>query len=143
MMPSIRNEKGFSLLELLIAVSVLALGLMAVAAMQATAIGATGIANRNTDIASLAQQAMEDVMGLSSSDAMLKTGRTWDYDLDPKSAGTSITVPGSGIYTAKCIVTPSNPVPGVSRIEVTVNRQNSLTTPIVQSFTMTAYKRVE
>ena len=53
------NHKGFSLIELLIALTLLAVGMMAVASMQTVAIGSNDIANKNSELAALAQQVME------------------------------------------------------------------------------------
>lgn len=132
------NQKGFSLIELLIAVTLLAIGLMAVAGMQTTSIRSNDIANDNTEVASLAQQAMEDLLALSGTHPMLQTAATIDYDLDPQADGSAIIVPGSGTFDATCTITPNTPVAAVTRINITVKQQNS-----PRSFSLIAYKRVE
>lgn len=129
----IRDQKGFTLLELLVAVTLLAIGLLAVASMQATAINGNAIANRNTVISSLAQEVMEDIVSWKSSpppaDArLLTTVSNANYPLR------NPTIAGAGTFSAVYSVTPNNPVTQVSKIDVTVTGAN-------KTVTLTCYKR--
>jgi len=136
-------QNGFSLLELLIAVSLLSIGLFAVVSMQATAIGSNGIANQHTSLASLAQEVMEDILSWKGDDSRLSVAASNSaYDLDPGAAGPSLTIPGSGTYNATYSITPDapvngNPIPGLTRIEVTVKGGNN-----GKSLTFICYKRL-
>jgi type IV pilus assembly protein PilV len=131
------NEKGFSLLELLVAISILAIGMMGVASMQATAIGSNDIANKNTEIASLAQEVMEDVLSRASSNSFFTTPSNGIYDFNgPGVIGESITLASAGTYNAWCAVTPNTPKPSISRVQVTITQVGSS-----KQFTLTAYKR--
>ena len=135
------SDKGFSLIELLIAITLLAVGLMAVAGMQTTAINANDISKKGTDVASLTQEAMEDVLSWNSKDLKLKMGGTSAYDLDPTTPGSAISIPGSGTYVATVTVTPNAEIGGIpqvnlSRIQVTTTGGN-------KTFTLIAYKKVE
>ena len=130
------NQKGFSLLELLIAIVILTTGLLAVATMQATAIGANGIANRNATITSLAQEVYEDIMSWSNGnpDPRLTVDTVNAiYDLDPLTAGSAFTVPSVGAFNARYSITTGAPVAGMATIVVTVTGGN-------RSVTLTGYR---
>ena len=68
---NINNEKGFSLIEILIAVTVFAIGILAVGKMQITAIKGNSFASVLSDATTLAQDRMEELMGLSYADPLL------------------------------------------------------------------------
>jgi type IV pilus assembly protein PilV len=55
------NEKGFSLVEVLVAITLLAIGLLAVAGMQTTAITGNAFAQRGTVAISLAEEMIDQV----------------------------------------------------------------------------------
>lgn len=59
-----RNEKGFSLLEVLIALVILALGLLALGNMQVMGIGGNASGQKMTTAATLAQDALEGLINL-------------------------------------------------------------------------------
>ena len=71
------SQSGFTLMEVLVAISIFAVGVLAVAGMQAMAIRGNGVGNRLTDRLSLAQTQMENLMGVDYSDASLANG---NYD---------------------------------------------------------------
>jgi len=56
------REKGFSLLEVIIAMAILSVGLLAVGYMQITAIDSNSTANRITEGTSLAQDKLEELI---------------------------------------------------------------------------------
>ncbi len=62
------NERGFSLIEILIAITVFAIGILAVGNMQITAIKGNSFANDLTKATTLAQDKMEKLIGLSYDD---------------------------------------------------------------------------
>lgn len=64
------NEKGFSLIEILIAITVFAIGILAVNMMQVTAIKGNSFANDLTEATTLAQDRMEKLIGLSYIDPL-------------------------------------------------------------------------
>ena len=68
---NINNEKGFSLIEILIAVTVFAIGILAVGKMQITAIKGNFFANDLTNAITLAQDRIEKLIGLSYIDPLL------------------------------------------------------------------------
>ena len=136
----IKSEKGFSLVELLIAVVMLAVGLLAVAGMQSLAINKNAYANRYSTATALAQEVMEDFLAREPSSAIFQTDVTnaTNYDLDPSAVtSNSVTVTGAGTFTAIYSIAAANPVANVAKITVTV------TTTIGggQTVTLISYKR--
>lgn len=66
-----RNEKGFTLIEVLIAISILAIGLLAVASMQGSASKNNVFAGSRTEAATLAADQMERLLSLDWDDTLL------------------------------------------------------------------------
>ncbi|MBW1931980.1 MAG: prepilin-type N-terminal cleavage/methylation domain-containing protein, partial [Deltaproteobacteria bacterium] len=66
----INNENGFSIIEILIAVTVFAIGILAVSKMQVMAIKTNHFANCLTDATTLAQDRMEELMGFPYTDSL-------------------------------------------------------------------------
>jgi len=58
----IRRQAGFTLLELMVAIFILAVGLVSVAAMQTMSVRSNGFAMRYTTAVALAQEKIEDFM---------------------------------------------------------------------------------
>lgn len=115
-----RNEKGFTILELLIAISILSIGLLGLASMLATGIGTDRFAHAVAVESSISSSVMEEIVSRDGSDPIFATsisGAT--YDLDPDTASTTRTVQGRS-YSATYSITPNNPVTGVARVEIRV-----------------------
>ena len=66
-----RNEKGFTLIEVLIAISILAIGLLAVASMQGSASKNNVFAGSRTEAATWAADQMETLLSLDWDDPLL------------------------------------------------------------------------
>ncbi len=135
----IRGEAGFTLLELLVAISLLAIGLLAAASMQGVAMNAGSIANRSTVMASLGQGVMEDVMSMPRDTSILLNGGSATEVLDPGTGSNSITIAGAGTFLASYTVTPNTPITNVSQVDITVTRTDQNAPP----YTITCFKRVE
>ena len=71
------DEQGFTLIEILIAITVFAIGILAVGKMQITAIQGNSRANYLTEAATIAQSKMEELISLDYNDSLLD-----DDDLD-------------------------------------------------------------
>jgi prepilin-type N-terminal cleavage/methylation domain-containing protein len=71
------NQKGFSLLELLIGLVILAIGILAITGMQITSIRGTSFSNRLSQASVIAQEGLESLKGVTINDARLNTG---DYN---------------------------------------------------------------
>lgn len=130
-----RDMNGFTLVELLAALTIFAIGLLAVAGMQVTAIRANSRSNTMTVATSMAQRVMEDILSRDSIDPFFATpGSNQTYDLDRDSAATTVSVEGAGTYNATYSVAPDTPVANVTQIFVTVNGGN-------RTVTLTGFKR--
>ncbi len=68
---AIYNHRAFSLLEVLVAIVVLSVGLMATAKMQITAIRGNYISEKTSGALHLAEQKMEELLGMAWMDANL------------------------------------------------------------------------
>jgi type IV pilus assembly protein PilV len=78
-MPKLKQE-GYTLIEILIAITILAFGLMAVATMQVTAIKTNAVASGMSQGLTLAQDKAEELMNLSYSTLIDTTGDGTDED---------------------------------------------------------------
>ncbi len=70
----LRNDEGYSLIEILIAIAILSVGLLAVATMQISSIRVNDTARRMTRRATMAQDRIEQLMSLSYTHAVLTSG---------------------------------------------------------------------
>ena len=131
------NDKGFSLVELLMAITLLAIGLFAVAGMQTVAMNANTIANKISVSSSIAQEVMEDIISWpQDSPSLNTTAANIVYDLDKGSAATTITVTGAGTFSATYSTTTSTPISGMTQIAVRVTCSG------IQPVIITSYKRL-
>jgi type IV pilus modification protein PilV len=73
-MPGAPNEAGYTLLELMIALMILAIGILGIWSMQGTAIRGNAQAKRITEGAALAADQVEKLMRMEYDDADLATG---------------------------------------------------------------------
>lgn len=105
---TIQSPQGFTLLEVTIAVSILAVGLLGVAGMQVAAIRATAGAYRTTEATERAQDRMELLLSLPYDDSLLSEGPHEDTSFSPE-------------YTVTWEVTENKPMHGMKKITVTVS----------------------
>ncbi len=142
MMKPIRNNKGFSLFELLVTLAILSVGLLGLLAMQITGAQGNATSQRLTIITTLAQTGIEDFMSRNTGDAIFDTAVGSDdgnsandpvYDLDLTTAATTLTFQ-STTYSATYIIIPGSPIAGVSRVDVAVTGGGS-------TVTFTTFKR--
>jgi type IV pilus assembly protein PilV len=73
-----RNDKGYTLIEMLIAIAILSVGLLAVATMQISSIRVNDTARRMTRRATMAQDRLEYLMSLGYTNAVLTSGTHTD-----------------------------------------------------------------
>ena len=117
------KERGFSLIEVLIALSILAVGLLAIASMQIRAIQVNGSAGSMTEGTAYAQGKMEELLALPYDD----TTNANDPLDDTTAIGTVTTrsvasadLP-AGISQINWTVDTDTPATGCKTIVVTVN----------------------
>lgn len=103
------NDKGFSLLEMLIAVTILAFGLLAVAGLQVTAMKGNSNGNAMTQATSYAEERIEQI-------------RNTDYAAISYTPNPNVeaNIDGS-IYTRTTLVETDIPMADLKRITVTVS----------------------
>jgi prepilin-type N-terminal cleavage/methylation domain-containing protein len=130
------SMSGFSLLELLIAIAILAIGLLAAATMQGVAMNANSYANRISVGTMVGQQVAEDLCSLKITDPLLHTAvanATYNRLFDPAtmaSTAGAVLMPGTGTFSAQFDVAPDTPRTGTTQITVRVF-YNGSTTPVV------------
>jgi len=108
------GEKGFTLLEVIVAISILTFGLLSVASMQLTAIRGNYNASNITEATTVAQDRLEDLMGLLYSDPLLDPGNDLSDPNPPSPSG----------YTITYDVSDDNPMIKTKLITVTVQWQD-------------------
>lgn len=98
---SMKNEKGFSLLELLVAITVLAVGLLGIAGLQGNSIKRNVSAMRNTEAIALLEDKIEEY-------------RSKPFDsiaAEPTQTGLG----ADGIFNRTCTVQDGVPIPGSTK----------------------------
>lgn len=113
----IRNEAGFSLAELLVAITILAVGLLSVAGMQLVAIKTNMFSSGISAGSALASGVLEEFMARDSGDVILRTAVPVAA---PATLWTGRVVEGAGVFSATYAVEVDAPVVNISRITVTV-----------------------
>ena len=139
---NVSSNAGFTLLEVIVALTIFAVGMLGIAGVQLNAFDFNSNSNARTVAATLAQGAMERILSTDSSNANFKStsvDKSCADDvcyLDPDNhTATTLDISGSGTYSATWSVTPNTPVTDIATISVTVTGSAGKTV------TLTNYKR--
>lgn len=126
----VKNDAGFSLIEVLIALTIFAIGLLGTAGMQITALQSNAGAHKITSINAVAAGVMEEILTWEPGDPRLvdeNSGLPHSWDFDPTATvSNTVTVSGGGEFTASYTVQSNVPIASVSTITLEVNAVNGL-----------------
>jgi type IV pilus assembly protein PilV len=106
-MGTLKNENGYTLIEVLIALTIFAVGLIAVGGMQTSAIRMNYIAGNLTNLSTWSMDKIEELSALPYSDPLL------DSAVNPHQEQL-------GDYTISWTVIDNNPITNTKNITVTV-----------------------
>lgn len=129
------DQKGFSLLEVLIAISIMAIGLLALCQMQIKAIQGNAFSGKTTDATTLAQDTLERLMTLDYTDADLTAG-SHPPGSQAQISGTQQVA--NVTYTISWGVTVDSPIDDTKTVDITVtwpdeSRQRTLSMQFIKS----------
>lgn len=114
------DDKGYTLLELLVALTILSIGVLGLTAMITSGIGTGRFSHAMAVESSIATSVLEEMMARPAADPVFTASSSnVVYDLDPATADTGVFVQGRR-YTAVYSVALNNPVTGVARIDIAV-----------------------
>jgi prepilin-type N-terminal cleavage/methylation domain-containing protein len=108
------DQEGFTLIEVLIAMFIFAVGVLALAGLQVTYIGGNASAQMQTEATALGAQVIEHLKSLPFDAA----------ELDPAANPHQPPAGGSGPYTVSWTVADNTPVNNAKTIDVTVTPIN-------------------
>ena len=141
------SQKGFTLIEVLVAMTIFAIGLLAIAGMQITALKGNSSANTQSAATAMASGILEEILIWDLADPRLAADSADnDWDFDPATAGVQTQSDpddtlGAGTYSAKYSVDINhNGVNNVTRITVTVTGGRTFS-GAVRTVTLVGFKR--
>ena len=106
------NEHGFTLIETMLAIAIMAIGLLALASLQVTAISGNSLSQKRTLAIALAEDKLENYRHTAY--ASIPAGT--EFESSPE---------GQVLYTRRTVVENDTPVAGAKTITVTVTWQNA------------------
>jgi len=109
-METFKKENGYTLIEVLIALTIFAVGMLAVAGMQTSAIRMNSTAGKLTKLSTWGMDKIEELSALSYSDPLLDSAGNPHQEI-------------LGNYTISWTVIDDNPVTNTKNITVTVTGQ--------------------
>lgn len=142
-----QNHAGFSLIELLVAVTIFSIGLLATAGMQITALQSNASAHKITTINTIAAGILEEIMTWAPDDPRLtvsdpSVAYLWDFDRSTPAVD-PLSIVGGGTFEARYFVDADFPVEKVSTVRLEVSSSGGLTSFGGNSRTLTIMKKVQ
>lgn len=136
----LHSSAGFSLVEMMVAILLLVVGVLAALSMISVAIDSNRKGNRLSVKTALGQQVMEELLSRKVDNPAITTTASNAYDLNGvNTAGNDITIQGGGTFRAAFDTTIDAPVTGVTTIRITITSVPEDGNPL----TLTCYKRVQ
>ena len=105
------NKKGFTILEVLVAITLLAIGMMALATLQSSGIRGNDLGNRTTQALSLAQDKLEELINADAIGQAIAAGNENNID-ETGSAG--------GIFSRSWAIQNDVPAPDQQTLDIAV-----------------------
>ncbi len=137
-----KSQKGFSMIELLVTVVILAVGLLGLAELQVTAIRTNSHSETLMAAGQLAQREIEEIVAMKESDPFFDA----DAAFTEKSTGSPITVQGAGSFRIYRSVDANHQgVPNITLVTVRVQSAGTVMTvfgPQQRTIDITTLKRV-
>ena len=105
MFKKLTDNTGFTLIEILVALTIFSVGLLAIAGQQLNAIRHNSGSNLRTSTTALAQGVLEEVMSWPGNHADFTSDNTYNADIDPNDSDgdgdtTTLRLGGAGSFTA-------------------------------------------
>ena len=113
-----KKDEGFTLIEVMVAISIFAVGMLAVAAMQTSAIRVNSSAGQITELSTWGVDRLEELMVLPYNDPWLEVAGNPPSGTD--SAGNTHQVTTSDGYTVSWTITDDSPTQHTKLIMITV-----------------------
>jgi prepilin-type N-terminal cleavage/methylation domain-containing protein len=139
----LKNQQGFTLVEIMVAMTLMVIALFALVGMQIVALKSNNIANQLSVATSLASEALEDISSTTwSSNGTALTNGTTTINFGSSTSGNygQYTDPSAGgLYTITCTPTLNSPISGIAQLDVTVTYTYK---GISKSVTISSYKRL-
>ena len=113
-MNRLTDKKGFSILEILVAITILGIGIMGLATLQSRGIRGNDLGNRTSQAIALAQDKLEELINTSRS-TTFPAGTTNDTNNPVDETGS-----GGGMFTRSWKIQDDTPVTNAETVGVTV-----------------------
>ena len=105
------DDEGFTIIEVLIALAIFAIGILGVAKLQLAAVGDNTSSRKYTEASTWGVSQVESIMGIPYDDPALADGTTGNAT--------------QGIYTVNWTITDADPIPNVKKISIVVTWDNN------------------